>query len=79
MIVFEIGVVIDGFFEVLWIVVDENGILLDFVAVDFKEVDFGVFLDDLVEFLTADLSLRLLFHWDLIDISTYKFMIWGHY
>ena len=62
MIVFEIGVVIDGFFEVLWIVVDENGILLDFVAVDFKEVDFGVFLDDLVEFLTADLSLRLLFH-----------------
>lgn len=62
MIVFEIGVVIDGFFEVLWIVVDENGILLDFVAVDFKEVDFGVFLDDLVEFLTADLSLGLLFH-----------------
>ncbi len=48
-VVFEIGVVIDGLFEVLWVIIDKDGVLLDFVSVDFEELDFRVFFDDFVE------------------------------
>ena len=64
MIILEVWVVIDCLFEVLWIIVDENGVLLDLIAVDFEKVYFGVFLNDLVQFVSTDLSLGLLFHSD---------------
>lgn len=70
MVVFEIGIVLNGLFEVLWIVINKNGILLNLVSVDFEEVDFRIFLDDFVEIFGADFSRSLLFHLDLIHIST---------
>ncbi len=69
-VILEIRVVINGLFQVLRIVVNKNSVLFDLVSVDLVEVHFSVFLDDFVEFFGTGYTLILLFHSDLIDIST---------
>jgi hypothetical protein len=69
-VILEIRVVIDGLFQVLRVVVDKNSVLFDLVSVDLVEVHFRVLLDDFIEFLGTGWALILLFHSDLIDIST---------
>lgn len=79
MIILEVGVVIDGLFEVLGVIVDKNSVLLYFIPIDLKEVHFRVLLYYFVHILTADLCLGLLFHCDLIHISTYNLIQSGDY
>ena len=70
MVILEIRVVFNGRFQVLRVVVNKNSVLFDLVSVDLVEVYFSVLLDDFVEFLGTGCALILLFHSDLIDIST---------
>lgn len=70
MVILKIRVVVNGLFQVLRIVVDKNSVLFDLVSVDLVEVHFSVLLDDFVKFLGTGCALILLFHSDLIDIST---------
>jgi len=72
-VIFEVGVIIDCLFEALRVVVDEDGVLLDFVSVDFEELDFRILLDYFVDVRLGGLVFILLFHLDhLNDLSTYK-------
>ena len=62
MVVFEIRIIVDGLFELLRIVVDEDSILLYLVSIDFEELDL-IFLF----YYLADIFRRFvfifLFHW----------------
>ena len=63
-VILEMWVVLNRGFEMFRVVVDEDGVLLDFIPIDFKKLDFRVLLNDLVEVFGCRLAEILLFHFN---------------